>query len=110
MTTDLTLVGPQASPDDVFQTLAERHQKVAVAVDEDGVLVGIMTSRGALRTEIYRPAVDPDGHLMIGTAIGINGNVAERARNALESGSGRARHGHRPWPPGPDDSRYRDRR
>ncbi|MES8296426.1 IMP dehydrogenase, partial [Cutibacterium acnes] len=27
MTTDLTLVGPQASPDDVFQTLAERHQK-----------------------------------------------------------------------------------
>lgn len=46
-----------------------------------------MTSRGALRTEIYRPAVDPDGHLMIGTAIGINGNVAERARNALESGS-----------------------
>ncbi|EFT12268.1 GuaB1 family IMP dehydrogenase-related protein [Cutibacterium acnes] len=87
MTTDLTLVGPQASPDDVFQTLAERHQKVAVAVDEDGVLVGIMTSRGALRTEIYRPAVDPDGHLMIGTAIGINGNVAERARNALESGS-----------------------
>ncbi|WP_446926774.1 CBS domain-containing protein, partial [Klebsiella pneumoniae] len=42
MTTDLTLVGPQASPDDVFQTLAERHQKVAVAVDEDGVLVGIM--------------------------------------------------------------------
>ena len=85
MTTDLTLVGPQASPDDVFQALAERHQKVAVAVDEDGVLVGIMTSRGALRTEIYRPAVDPDGHLMIGTAIGINGNVAERARNALES-------------------------
>jgi IMP dehydrogenase len=37
--------------------------------------------------QIYRPAVDPDGHLMIGTAIGINGNVAERARNALESGS-----------------------
>ncbi|GAE70173.1 inosine-5'-monophosphate dehydrogenase [Cutibacterium acnes JCM 18909] len=87
MTTDLTLVGPQASPDDVFQTLAERHQKVAVAVDENGLLVGIMTSRGALRTEIYRPAVDPEGHLMIGTAIGINGDVAERARNALESGS-----------------------
>ena len=87
MTTDLTLVGPDASPDDVFQALAERHQKVAVAVDETGVLVGIMTSRGALRTEIYRPAVDPDGHLMIGTAIGINGDVAGRARSALDSGS-----------------------
>ncbi|WP_130865025.1 GuaB1 family IMP dehydrogenase-related protein [Acidipropionibacterium timonense] len=87
MTTDLTLVSPTASPDEVFDTLADHHQKVAVAVDDDGRLIGIMTSRGALRTAIYRPALDPQGRLMIGTAVGINGDVAGRVRAALEAES-----------------------
>lgn len=87
MTTDLTLVDPAASADDVFNALADHHQKVAVAVDAQARLVGIMTSRGALRTAIYRPALDPEGHLMVGTAIGINGDVAGRARDVLAAGS-----------------------
>lgn len=87
MSTDLTVVSPDLSADDVFNTLSDHHQKVAVAVDDQGRLVGIMTSRGALRSEIYQPAVDPSGHLMVGTAIGINGDVAGRARAALDAGS-----------------------
>lgn len=87
MSTDLTLVSPEQTADDVFNALADHHQKVAVAVDGDGRLVGIMTSRGAVRTEIYRPAVDPSGRLMVGTAIGINGDVAGRAESALRAGS-----------------------
>lgn len=87
MSTDLTLVSPDQTADEVFTTLADHHQKVAVAVDADGRLVGIMTSRGAVRAEIYRPAVDPAGRLMVGTAIGINGDVAGRAQDALSSGS-----------------------
>jgi IMP dehydrogenase len=87
MSTDLTVVSPDLSADDVFSTLSAHHQKVAVAVDGDGRLVGIMTSRGALRSEIYQPAVDPSGHLMVGTAVGINGDVAGRAQGALDAGS-----------------------
>ena len=87
MTSDMTMVGPDATADDVFTSLADHHQKVAVSVDPDGRLIGIMTSKGALRTAIYPPAVDPSGQLMIGTAVGINGDVAGRATALLEAGS-----------------------
>ncbi|MBX7472068.1 CBS domain-containing protein, partial [Streptomyces sp. MAG02] len=47
MTSDMTMVGPDATADDVFTSLADHHQKVAVSVDPDGRLIGIMTSKGA---------------------------------------------------------------
>ncbi|ROR55559.1 IMP dehydrogenase [Luteococcus japonicus] len=86
MTTDLTLVDAQTSPKDVFDTLSAHHQKVALAVDGDQLL-GIMTSKAALRAALYRPAVDPQGCLMVGTAVGINGDVEGRARALLEARS-----------------------
>ncbi|MEL4504185.1 GuaB1 family IMP dehydrogenase-related protein [Luteococcus sp. H138] len=85
MTTDLTLLHPDTSPQDVFDTLSAHHQKVALAVTDDGQLVGIMTSKGALRAALYQPAVDPSGALMVGTAVGINGDVAGRARALLDA-------------------------
>ncbi len=86
MTRDLILVSPEQSPQEAFDLLSEHHQKVALAVS-DGQLRGIMTSKGALRSELYQPAVDPEGRLRIGTAVGINGDVAGRARKLLEVGS-----------------------
>lgn len=87
MTTDLTLVSPDSTPEDVFNLLKEQHQKVALAVDADGRLTGLMTSKGALRAALYTPALDPQGHLVIGTAVGINGDVAGRAKALLEAGA-----------------------
>lgn len=87
MSTDLTIVDPGATPEDVFATLAAQHQKVALTVGSDGKLVGLMTSKGALRAALYAPALDPQGRLMVGTAVGINGDVAGRARTLLEAGS-----------------------
>lgn len=87
MSTDLTLVSPTATAEEVFTTLAAQHQKVALAVDEAGQLLGLMTSRGALRAALYTPALDPQGRLKVGTAVGINGDVASRARTLLEAGS-----------------------
>lgn len=86
MTTDLTLVSPTDSPQYVFDLLRDHHQKVALAVRDDA-LVGLMTSKSALRATLYHPAVDPSGKLMVGTAVGINGDVAGRARRLLEVGS-----------------------
>ncbi len=88
MTTDLTLVvADQASPQQVWDALSARHQKVAVIVDTDGVAVGLMTSKGALRSALYQPALDADGRLRVGTAVGINGDVAGRATALLQAGS-----------------------
>ncbi|TRY18839.1 GuaB1 family IMP dehydrogenase-related protein [Tessaracoccus rhinocerotis] len=86
LTTDVSLMDVGASPEDVFNKLSEQHQKVAVVVD-GGRLVGIMNSKGALRSNIYSPALDEQGRLRAGVAVGINGDVAAKARAALEAGA-----------------------
>ncbi len=86
MTTDLTVVGHTADPQEVFDRLGARHQKVAVVVEDDR-LVGIMTRKGALRATLYRPALDAEGRLKIGVAVGISGDVAGRSTALLEAGA-----------------------
>ncbi|MGI5951978.1 MAG: GuaB1 family IMP dehydrogenase-related protein [Brooklawnia sp.] len=87
MTTSLTLVGPQTSPQEVFDILTENRQRLAIAVDDDGALVGVMSTKGALRSAIYRPALDAQGRLKVAVAIGISGDPASRTRALLEAGA-----------------------
>ncbi|MDQ1294752.1 MAG: dehydrogenase [Actinomycetota bacterium] len=53
----------------------------------DGRPIGVLTQIGALRSTIYRPALDDAGRLRIGVAIGINGDVGAKATQALEAGA-----------------------
>lgn len=85
MTTDLTLVSPDTSAQEVFEILDSTRHKVAIAVDDQGVLAGIMTPKGAVRCGIYPPAVDENGRLRIGVAIGISGSAVDRATSLLEA-------------------------
>ncbi|HEX8510680.1 MAG TPA: GuaB1 family IMP dehydrogenase-related protein [Propionibacteriaceae bacterium] len=85
MSEDLLTVTPSAGPRDIFDQLTSRHLDVALVV-EDSSLVGVMTRRQALRSTLYRPAVDSSGQLMIGAAVGINGDVAGRAESLLTAG------------------------
>ncbi|WP_342372033.1 GuaB1 family IMP dehydrogenase-related protein [Propioniciclava soli] len=87
MTTDLTVVGADTSPKDVFAKLTERRHRLALATDGDGRLVGVLTLKGAMRSAIYSPAVDAAGRLRIGAAVGISGDVEERARAMLDAGA-----------------------
>ncbi len=84
MTTDVTRVPAETTPASVFELLSEQHQKVAVAVAPEGRLVGVMTPKGALRSAIYAPALDHEGRLRAGVAVGINGDVPAKVRAALE--------------------------
>jgi IMP dehydrogenase len=56
-------------------------------VGDDGQLIGVVTRQGALRSTIYRPALDEGGRLMVGVAVGINGDPAERARELTAHGA-----------------------
>lgn len=53
---------------------------------DDGVLVGVLTRTGALRSSVYTPAVDSGGRLRIAAAVGINGDVRAKAAALLEAG------------------------
>jgi IMP dehydrogenase len=55
-------------------------------VQQDGVLAGVLTRKGALRSALYRPSLDDDGKLKVAAAVGINGDVAGRAAELLAAG------------------------
>ena len=85
MTTDLTLVGAATEPQEVFDALASTRHRLAIGVDADGALVGVMSQRGAVRCGIYAPALDERGRLRIGVALGISGDAEGRARALLDA-------------------------
>src|SRR5690242_4699189 len=86
MTPDpLVLVDP-VDPQHAFETLDKARRKLAPVVSADGQLVGIITRTGALRSTIYRPALDAAGRLRVGAALGANGDVAGKAAQLLDAG------------------------
>ncbi|GAC49935.1 putative inosine-5'-monophosphate dehydrogenase [Gordonia aichiensis NBRC 108223] len=72
---------------EVFEILDAAHQHAAIMLDADGRLAGVVTRTGALRSGIYRPAVDDENRLRIATAVGINGDVVGKAKALVAAGS-----------------------
>src|SRR5664279_1956385 len=56
----MVLVDP-VDPEHAFESLDKARRRLAPVVDEDGQLIGVLTRTGALRSTIYRPAVDALG-------------------------------------------------
>lgn len=73
-------------PKDAFERLSAASRKLAPVVDEGGALLGLLTRKGALRDSLYTPAVDAHGRLRVGAAIGVNGDVAGRAKTLIDAG------------------------
>ena len=85
MTADVVTLPVGVDPREAFDVLTGHHLPLAPVVDGDR-LVGALTRRSALRSTLYRPALDPQGRLAVGAAIGINGDVAAKARALLAHG------------------------
>jgi IMP dehydrogenase len=74
------------APDLIFDRLSGERLSMAPVVDAEGLLIGCVTRKGALRSTIYRPAVDAQGRLRIAVAVGINGDPATRAKALVAMG------------------------
>jgi IMP dehydrogenase len=85
MSEDLVVAAADTAPEQIFDILTEQHLSLALVVDDDQLL-GVLTRKHALRSTLYQPAVDPSGRLMIGAAVGINGDVTGRAEALLAAG------------------------
>ena len=73
-----------AAPRQVFEALGPHG--VALGLDADGRLAGLLTALGAVRAEIYAPAVDDRGRLRTAAAVGVNGDVAVKTKALLDAG------------------------
>ncbi|HET9140574.1 GuaB1 family IMP dehydrogenase-related protein [Actinophytocola sp.] len=80
---DVLVVPMTTSPREVFEQLNARGGRIALGVDAAGRLAGVLTTLGALRSELYTPAVDAKGRLRVAAAIGVNGDVAAKASALL---------------------------
>jgi IMP dehydrogenase len=87
MSSELRILDPDLDPKAAFEELGEMRLHVAPVIGRDGHLLGVVTRKGALRSTIYRPAVDADGRLMVGVAVGINGDPAVRAKEVDRFGA-----------------------
>jgi IMP dehydrogenase len=74
-------------PRQVFDLLEHAPVDVAVLTAADGTLAGVLTRTAAIRAGIYTPAVDASGRLRVAAAVGINGDVAAKARALAEAGA-----------------------
>ena len=77
--------------DDVDSPRAAFDRMVAAEIDfapvlRRGRVVGTVSRKGALRSTIYQPAVDRDGRLRVAAAVGINGDVEQKARALAAAG------------------------
>ena len=86
MSTEMTTIKHTMEPREGFEVLAASRHRLAPAVDDDGALVGILTRVGALRSTIYTPALDAKGRLRVAAALGVNGDVAAKARRLVAMG------------------------
>jgi IMP dehydrogenase len=82
---------PSIDADDVTSAraafdLIEAADTELACVLHHGHLVGTLSRRSALRSALYRPAVDATGRLAVGAAVGINGDVAGKARALAAAG------------------------
>ena len=86
MSRDLLTVPDGTTAEAAFDALNGKH-RLAPVVDSAGRLTRRWTRQGARRSALYNPAVDDGGRLRVGAAVGINGDVAARAKELLAAGA-----------------------
>jgi IMP dehydrogenase len=87
MSADPLTLPAGTDPERAFGLLHDGRHRLAPVVDSSGRCVGILTRTGALRATLYQPATDARGRLRIGAALGINGDVAGKAKLLLDAGA-----------------------
>ena len=86
MSTELLTLPEGIESREAFSRLRAARRRLAPVVDDGGRLVGLLTRDGAVRSTIYAPALDADGRLRVGAAIGLNGDPAGRAAELVAAG------------------------
>jgi IMP dehydrogenase len=87
MSKDLVTLPDSIEPRAAFDFLNTERRRLAPVVDQSGKLVGILTKTGALRATLYQPALDANSKLRIACAVGINGDVAAKAKALIDAGA-----------------------
>jgi IMP dehydrogenase len=83
---ELVTLPDTLGPEQMFDFLEAQRLSFAPVVRPDGRLAGAITRKGALRSTLYRPALDAAGRLMLSAAVGISGDPGTKAKALAAAG------------------------
>lgn len=72
-------------PRSAFDLMVEAGLEFATVM-RHGAVVGTLSRKSALRSTLYTPNLDGDGRLRVAAAIGVNGDVAGKAKALASAG------------------------
>lgn len=84
MSTDVITVQDSMTQTEMFEKLETERLELAPVVDKSGVLLGIVSKKGLVRSSVFKPNVDTKGRLKVAAAVGINGDVAAKVQQLLD--------------------------
>lgn len=74
------------TPREAFDKLNSEHIPILPIIKNGGELLGIITPQGAVRSTIYKPALNSKKEFLTAVAMGISNGTAERAEALLRMG------------------------
>ncbi len=72
MTKQVHAIDCTMSTTEAFQFLEEKRLNIAPVVDKNGMLLGVMSKKGILRSTIYKPALNQKSELLTSVAISMS--------------------------------------
>lgn len=86
MTRNLITMPSIASPRDVYEKLIASHLTIMPMVDNGGRLVGVITKKGAVRSQFYTPALNTKGEFYTAVAVGVSTGLEQKVKRLLDIG------------------------
>lgn len=86
MATNIISAGENTTPEEAFEKLHSSHVSLLPIIKGSGELLGVITKKGAVRSKIYKPALNTKGEFVTAVAMGISNGTAERAKALMNMG------------------------
>ena len=86
MATDIISSGENTTPEEAFEKLYQSHVSLLPIIKNSGELLGVMTKKGAVRSKIYKPALNTKSEFITAVAMGVSNGTEERAKALMDMG------------------------
>ncbi|MBI3627098.1 GuaB1 family IMP dehydrogenase-related protein, partial [Candidatus Uhrbacteria bacterium] len=86
MTRNMITMPDSATPQEIFKKLHDTRVTIIPLIKQDGRLSGVLTTKGAVRSTLYKPAVNVGGQLLTAVALGLNKDLENKVERLLEMG------------------------
>ncbi len=86
MRSELITLSDKLSCEEMYYELLKNRVSIAPVVNRSGVMLGVMSQKGAVRSRFHKPALDNKGRLLTAATIGINQDITAKTKAFMKMG------------------------